>query len=122
VHASPPTGALDLRASGDSGAVSLVFASSVSFGSIEPRPADTRFTPTELGFENSNFGLQAVDGTGAVVYQQAWSDILAASRLATPVAARTYAAIFLGPDPLLLKEGWWNKSAFALIDNDPTRE
>jgi hypothetical protein len=111
-----------LRASGDSGAVSLVFASSVSFGSIEPRPADTRFTAAELGVESFNFGLQAVESlTGAVVHQEAWSDILAASDLATPVAARTYTAIFLGPDPLLLKEGWWNKSAFALVDNDPTR-
>jgi hypothetical protein len=122
VHAAQATGSLDVRASGDSGAVSLVFASSVSFGSIEPRPADTRFTPIELGVEKSNFGLQAVDGSGGVVYQEAWSDILAASGLATPVAARTYTAIFLGPDPLLLKEGWWNKSAFALVDNDPTRE
>jgi hypothetical protein len=122
VQASRPTGALDLRASGDSGAVSLVFASSVSFGSIEPRPADTRFTAAELGVESFNFGLQAVESlTGAVVHQEAWSDILAASDLATPVAARTYTAIFLGPDPLLLKEGWWNKSAFALVDNDPTR-
>jgi len=122
VHASAPTGSLDLRASGDGGAVSLVFASNVSFGSIKPRPADTRFTPAELGVENFNFGLQAVDGSGGVVYQESWSDILAASALATPSAARTYTAIFLGPDPLLLKEGWWNKSAFALVDNDPTRE
>jgi hypothetical protein len=122
VHASPPTGSLDLRASGDGGAVALVFASSVSFGSIEPRPADTRFTPAELGVENFNFGLQAVDASGGVIYQEAWSDILATSNLATPTAARTYTAIFLGPDPLLIKEGWWNKSAFALVDNDPTRE
>lgn len=122
VHASPPAGSVDLRVSGDAGAVSLVFASSVSFGAIEPRPADTRFTPSELGVENFNFGLQAVDGSGGVVYQEAWSDTLAASGLTTPVAARTYTAIFLGPDPLLIKEGWWNKSAFALVDNDPTRE
>ena len=122
VHASQPTGVLDLRVSGDSGAVSLVFASSVSFGSIAPRPANTRFTPSELGVESFNFGLQAVDASGAVAHQEAWSDILATSGLATPVAARTYTAIFLGPDPLLLKEGWWNESAFALIDNDPTRE
>jgi len=122
VHASQPTGALDLRASGDSGAVSLVFASSVGLGSIEPRPADTRFTPAELGVEKSNYGLQAVDQGGGVAYQEAWSDVLAASGLATPVAARTYTAIFLGPDPLLIKKGWWNTSAFALVDNDPTRE
>ena len=122
VHASQPTGVLDLRVSGDSGAVSLGFASSVSFGSIEPRPADARFTPSELGVEKSNFGLQAVDSIGAVAHQEAWSDVLAASALATPVAARTYTANFLGPDPLLVKEGWWNRSAFALVDNDPTRQ
>lgn len=122
VHASRPTGSLDLRVSGDSGAVSLVFASSVSFGSIDPRPADTRFTPFELGVEKFNFGLQAIDSSGGVAHQEAWSDILAASGLATPAPARSYTAIFLGPDPLLIKEGWWNKSAFSLVDNDPTRE
>jgi hypothetical protein len=42
--------------------------------------------------------------------------------LPTPVVGRTYTAIFLGPDPLLIKEGWWNGSAFALVDNDPTRD
>ena len=122
VHASQATGSLDVRASGDEGAVSLVFASSLGFGSIEPRPADTRFTPFDLGVEKSNYGLQAVDSKGGVAFQEAWSDTLAASGLATPVAARTYTAIFLGPDPLLLKAGWWNKSAFTLVDNDPTRK
>lgn len=121
VHGSQATASLDVRASGDSGAVSLVFASSVSFGSIEPRPADTRFTPFELGVENFNYGLQAIDASGGVAYQEAWSDILTASGLPSIQASRSYTAVFLGPDPLLIKEGWWNKSAFALIDNDPTR-
>ena len=121
VHASLPTGSLDIRASGDKGAVSLVFASSLSFGSIEPRPADTRFTPVELGVEQSNYGLQAVDDNGDVVYQEAWSDILAVSGIDAIAPARTYTSVFLGPDPLLIKKGWWNASAFALIDNDPTR-
>jgi hypothetical protein len=121
VHASRATGSLDVRASGEMGAVSLVFASSVSYGSIEPRPADTRFTPFELGVANFNYGLQAVDERGEVAYQAAWSDILASSGIDEVVAARTYTAIFLGPDPLLLKEGWWNRSAFAIVDNDPTR-
>ncbi len=122
VHASLPSGSLDIRASGDKGAVSLVFASSVSFGSIEPRPADTRFTPVELGVARSNYGLQAVDGNGQVAYQEAWSDVLKVSGIDEIVAARTYTAIFLGPDPLLIKKGWWNASAFALVDNDPTRK
>lgn len=121
VHGSQATASLDVRASGDSGAVSLVFASSLSFGSIEPRPADTRFSPFELGVENFNYGLQAIDGGGSVAYQEAWSDILTASGLPSILPARTYTAVFLGPDPLLIKEGWWNKSAFALVDNDPTR-
>jgi hypothetical protein len=122
VHASAATAPLDVRASGDSGTVSLVFATDVSFGAIEPRPAALRFTPAELGVDQFNFGLQAVDDSGGVAYQEAWSDILAVSALPTPVAGRTYTAIFLGPDPLLIKEGWWNTSAFSLVDNDPTRE
>jgi len=122
VHGSPATASLDVRASGNSGEVSLVFASSIRFGSIEPRPADTRFTPFDLGVDKSNFGLQAIDEAGGVAFQEAWSDILAASGLSALLAARTYTAVFLGPDPHLIKEGWWNEPAFALIDNDPTRE
>jgi hypothetical protein len=115
------TGTIDVRASGDDGAVSLTFASSVGFGGIEPRPADVRFTPTELGVAQSNFGLQAVDDSG-VIFQETWADIRQASGLADIASARTYTAVLLGPNPLLLKTGWWNGAAFALIDNDPTRE
>jgi hypothetical protein len=122
VHASLPTGGVDVRASGDAGAVSLVFASGVTFGAIVPRPADTRFTPVELGVAQANYGLQAVAAGGDVVFQEAWPDILAASGIDSLIAARTYTAIFLGPDPRLIKIGWWNKSAFALVDNDPTRK
>lgn len=122
VHASAATASLDIRASGDAGTVSLVFATDVTFGAIEPRPAALRFTPAELGVDQFNYGLQAIDQGGGVAYQEAWSDILAVSALPTPVAGRTYTAVFLGPDPLLIKEGWWNASAFSLVDNDPTRE
>lgn len=122
VHASAATASLDVRASGDQGAVSLVFATDVTFGAIEPRPAALRFTPVELGVDQFDFGLQAIDEGGGVAYQEAWSDILKVSALPTPVAGRTYTAVFLGPDPLLIKEGWWNTSAFSLVDNDPTRE
>jgi hypothetical protein len=122
VQASLPTGSVDVRASGDHEMVSLVFASSLAYGSIEPRPADTRFTPFELGVDQPNYGLQAIGDGGDVLYQAAWSEALAPSGITQMVAARTYTAIFLGPDPLLIKEGWWNKSAFAIVDNDPTRK
>ena len=104
VHASLPTGGVDVRASGADGTVSLVFASGVTFGAIMPRPADTRFTPVELGVDQPNYGLQAV-GDSAVVFQEAWPDILASASIDHLVAARTYTAIFLGPDPLLIKIG-----------------
>lgn len=122
VQASPSVhGTVDVRAAGDDGAVSLTFASSVTFGGIEPRPADVRFSTTELGVTRRDFGLQAVDDSG-VIFQQAWVDIREASGLTEIAASRNYTAILIGPDPLLLKEGWWNRSAFALVDNDPTRE
>jgi hypothetical protein len=114
-------GTVDVRASGDDGVVSLTFASSVGFGAIEPRPADVRFSPTELGVARSDFGLQAVGDSG-VLFQESWPDILEASGLDELAAARNYTAVLLGPDPLLLKKGWWNSSAFALVENDPTRE
>jgi hypothetical protein len=122
VHAAPAVaGTVDVRASGDDGVVSLTFASSVGFGAIEPRPADVRFSPTELGVERSDFGLQAFGDSG-VLFQQAWPEMLEASGLDELAAARNYTAVLLGPDPLLLKKGWWNPSAFALVENDPTRE
>lgn len=122
VHASSATGRVDLRVSGDRGATSLIFAPKLTFGTIGPRPADTRFTPIELGVDNSSFGLQTLDENANVMSQETWSDIYESSGITTLVAARTYTAILLGPDPLLVKKGWWNESVFALVENDPTRK
>lgn len=121
VQASQAVGSVDLRVAGDDGAVALTFARNVSFGGIEPRPADTRFGPAELGVTRRNYGLQAADGTG-VVFQAAWSDVLEVSGLDAVVAARSYTAVLVGPSPLLIKRGWWNDAAFVLVDNDPTRD
>ncbi|HVY26932.1 MAG TPA: hypothetical protein VHB79_10280 [Polyangiaceae bacterium] len=122
VHASPATGRVDLRVTGDRGATSLVFAPNLDFGTIGPRPADTRFSPIELGADNPTYGLQALDENANVMSQEAWSDIYEGSGITTLVAAHTYTAILLGPDPLLVKKGWWNESVFALVQNDPTRK
>jgi hypothetical protein len=121
VHASPATGKVDVRVSGDQGMSTLVFASGIGFGKIAPRPADTRFSPEQLGVDQPNYGLQIVGDSGSVLYQAAWSDIYASSGIQTLVPARAYTAIVLGPDPLLEKRGFWNESKFALVDNDPTR-
>jgi hypothetical protein len=121
VHASLPTATLDIRATGKD-AVALVFASSVGFGSIEPRPADTRFTKVELGVDRSDYGLQAVDESGNVAFQEGWPAILERSGIAAIESARTYTVVFLGPRPQLLGTGFWNDNAFAIVDNDPTRE
>lgn len=122
LHASLPTSAVDVRAAGDRDAIALVLASTLSFGAIEPRPADTRFTPVELGVTAQNYGLQAMSQRGDILLEQAWPDILAASGIDEIKPARTYTAVLLGPAPLLAKKGWWNPSAFSLVDNDPTRE
>jgi len=122
MHASVATGSLDVRASGDGGRVALVFASSIRFGAVEPRPADTRFSPSELGIDAGDYGLQAVDYFAKVVFEQPWTDVLGASGLPGVTANRTYTAIFLGPDPTVKTRDFWNPAAFALVDNDPTRE
>ncbi len=122
VHASLALGSADLRVTGDSGRTALVFASSLDYGEIAPRPADTRFTPLELGVDETNFGLAAIGENAAVLVQQAWPDVLAASGLAMLGSGRSYTAVLLGPKPHLLKKSWWNQPAFALVDNDPTRQ
>lgn len=120
LQASVATASLDVRSSGDSGRVSLVFASSVSFGAIEPRPAETRYSVSELGVD-TGYTLQAVDERGEVALEQPWNDVLSSSGLNGVTFGRTYTAIFLGPNPVIHKRGWWNAPAFALVDNDPTR-
>lgn len=122
VHASLSTPSLDLRTTGADDAVALVFASSVAYGSIEPRPADTRFTKLELGVDRTDYGLQAINEDGAVAFAEDWPSILARSGIDAIQSARTYTAIFLGPDPQLIKQGFWSRNAFALVDNDPTRK
>lgn len=122
VNALPATPVIDLKVTGDRGNLSLPFATSVQYGTIEPRPADVRFAPTELAVDSSSAGLQVLDESGGALYELAWTDIFASSGISTLSAARTYTAIALGPDPLLIKKGWWNKATFAVVDNDPTRE
>jgi hypothetical protein len=122
VHASLAMGSADLRVAGDSGRVALVFASSLTFGVIAPRPADTRFTALDVGAGEANYGLQAIGENAEVLQQESWADVLSASGLSELAAARTYTAVLLGPTPHLLGKSWWNPPAFALVDNDPTRE
>ena len=122
LNASPASGVIDLRVSGNRGATSLVFATKLAFGTIGPRPADTRFAPADLGVDSSGYGLQTLDENANVLEQISWLDLYASSGISTLTAAHTYTAIALGPDPLLVKKSWWNKAAFALVDNDPTRK
>lgn len=122
VHASLATESLDVRAASNDGTVALVFASALAFGAIEPRPADTRFTPEQLGVDQGDFGLQVVGENGSPAFGETWSRLFTTSGLDAMLADRTYTAIFVGASPFLRKKGWWNRPAFALVDNDPTRK
>lgn len=122
VHAALAMGSADLRVSGDSGRTALVFASRLGFGEVGPRPADTRFSPQELGVEAADFGVQAIGAGAAVLAQAAWPSLLEGSGLTALTAGRTYTAVLLGPAPRKVQSGWWNKPAVALVDNDPTRQ
>jgi hypothetical protein len=122
VQGALAAGSIDMRSSGGEGTVALTFASDVSFGAIEPRPADTRFSAVDLGVAARDHGLQAIGEEGQVVFQQSWPDIRAASGVEEIVDSRTYTAILVGPSPLLRLAGWWNEPAFVLVENDPTRE
>ncbi|HYP89281.1 MAG TPA: hypothetical protein VEQ59_14035 [Polyangiaceae bacterium] len=120
VHASLPTLAVDIREGG--GETARVFAGNIAFGAIEPRPADVRFTPDDLGVSARDHGLQAVGDQGIVVLDEEWAKVFAASGIDPLQADRTYTAILLGPNPRLTKRGFWNDAAFAIVDNDPTRK
>jgi hypothetical protein len=122
VHAALAMGSADLRVSGDSGSTALVFASSLSFGEVAPRPADTRFSPQDLGVEAAGFGVQAIGEGAAVLHEASWSELLEGSGLSSLSAGRTYTAVLLGPAPRRIRGGWWNEPALALVDNDPTRQ
>jgi hypothetical protein len=122
VQGALSVGSIDVRSSGDDGTTALTFASTLTFGAIEPRPADTRFSAAELGVRARDHGIQAIGGDGQVIFQQSWPDIRAASGLDEIIESRTYTAILVGPSPLLSKESWWNEPAFVLVENDPTRD
>lgn len=120
MQGSISTGTVDMRAAGDRDAVTLVFASSVAYGVLEPRPADTRYSALELGVRESNYGVQAV-ASGEVIHQASWPELMEGAGIDAILPGRTYTTVLLGPAPVLLKRGWWNEHAFALVDNDPTR-
>jgi hypothetical protein len=122
VHAAlAVSDSVDVRAAGDDGMVSLTFASDVAFGGIEPRPADVRFSPTELGVDLGDYGVQAADD-GGIILEQSWQTLFESSGIGALQPLRSYTAVMIGPNPLLIAEGWWNPATFALVDNDPTRE
>jgi hypothetical protein len=54
--------------------------------------------------------------------QAAWSNLLESSGLTKLSAARTYTAVLVGAAPRLFPDDRWNQPAFALVDNDPTRQ
>jgi hypothetical protein len=122
LHASVAMDWADLRVTGNDGATALVFGSSVSFGKIAPRPADTRFSPLEVGVDEAQFGVQAVGSEEKVLAQAAWPALVDAAGLPGISPGRTYTAVLVGPRPQLLRGGWWNEPALALVDNDPTRQ
>jgi hypothetical protein len=121
VQASLALGGIDVKAGGGGGSIPLTFASDVGFGSIAPRPADTRFTPAELGVGTLDKGLEA-EGREGVLLRQSWLAVRNVSGIQSIADTRSYTAVLVGPDPLVIKRGWWNDATFTLIDNDPTRE
>ncbi len=118
VQAALPVGTVDVKAGSDG---ALTFASGLGFGSIAPRPADVRFGVVELGLSAIDSGLQAV-GRDGVLLERSWFSIRDASGIASITTARSYTAVLIGPDPLVIKQGFWHEATFTLVDNDPTRK
>lgn len=118
VQAALAVGSVDVKAGSDG---ALTFASGLGFGSIAPRPADVRFGIVELGISAIDSGLQAV-GSEGVLLERSWFSIRDASGIDSIATARSYTAILIGPDPLVIKHGWWHEATFTLVDNDPTRK
>jgi hypothetical protein len=57
---------------------------------------------------------------GAVLFGAAWPDIFESSGIEKLVPGRNYTAVVIGPNPLLIKRGFWNQPGFAIVASDPT--
>ncbi len=120
VQGSLAAGALDLRIAGGASRLPLAFASDLTFGGIEPRPADVRFGSDELGFSARAHGVQAV-AEADVLFKEDWASLGERAGVSALENGRNYSLALVGPSPRVLKPGFWNAPLFVLIDNDPTR-
>ena len=121
VQGSLAAGVEEMRAASDVGSLALTFASKLTFGAIQPRPADVRFGSAELGVGVPGHGVQAI-GEGVVLYQEGWASLRDRAGISEVVNGRSYSLVLVGPSPQVAKPGFWSSPSLVLVDNDPTRE
>lgn len=120
VQASLGTELVDIRVAGGEGDVSIAFANELTYGAIAPRPPEQRFGPAELGTMSGRHGVQALRD-GVVHLQESWSTLFDRSGIEELESGRGYSLVLVGPSSDTRKLGFWQRPAFALVVNDPTR-
>ncbi|HET9959520.1 MAG TPA: hypothetical protein VFQ61_33745 [Polyangiaceae bacterium] len=119
VHASRANGTVQVwLASDDPSKPWLRAAHAASYGTIEPRPANTSYSAAEYGIEDASYHLQ-VQQDSAVLFEDTWEDVLTRVDAERPLNGQNYTLVLIGPDFTLRSRGFWNPPRVTWVVNDP---
>ena len=87
-------------------------------GSLSPREPSTQFSITDWGVASPGWKVQA-SSEGTVLFSELWPDVLARAGIDAFQAGRGYTLVVVGPRGNFGPNGFWNRAAIGVVDNDP---
>jgi hypothetical protein len=87
-------------------------------GSLSPREPSIQFSIADWGVASPGWkGQTSRDGT--VHFGELWPDVLERAGIDAFEAGRGYTLVLVGPQSNLAANGFWNRPAIGVVDNDP---
>jgi hypothetical protein len=90
----------------------------LSRGSLSPREPSTNFSITDWGLASPGWKAQT-SRDGTVHFGELWPDVLERAGIDAFEAGRGYTLVLVGPQSNLAANGFWNRPAIGVVDNDP---
>ena len=87
-------------------------------GSLSPREPSTQFSITDWGVASPGWKAQA-SSAGTVLFSELWPDVLERAGIDAFQAGRGYTLVVVGPRGNFGPNGFWNRAAIGVVDNDP---
>ena len=87
-------------------------------GSLSPREPSTQFSIADWGVASPGWKGQT-SREGTVQFGELWLDVLGRAGIDAFQPGRGYTLVVVGPAGNLAANGFWNRPAIGVVDNDP---